>query len=152
MERRLEAAGRRTYTLQTFWQSVKAPRREDMRRRSDRRFAITDHIDPAVGFMAVALMVLSLMDSVFTLTLISNGGRELNPVMDMMLQHSIGLFVSSKMLMTAMAAVVLTATSNLLVFGRFRARSVLGAAVGMYIGLIVYELMLLNQMRLFMQA
>lgn len=152
MERRLEAAGRRTYTLQTFWQCVRAPRRESMRRQGDRPYTVTDRVEPMVGGLAIALMVFSLLDSVFTLTLISNGGKELNPVMDMMLQHSISLFAGSKMFMTALAAIVLSATANVLVFRRFRARSVLAAAVGMYAALIGYELLLLNHMRLFMQA
>jgi len=114
------------------------------RRVGDRRHAITDRVEPAVAFLAIALMVMSLLDSVFTLTIIANGGRELNPVMDAFLRHSVALFTSTKMLMTAIPAVILVATANLLVFGKIRARSLLAAAVGLYIGLMFYELMLLS--------
>ena len=89
-------------------------------------------------------MVMSVLDSVFTLTLIANGGSELNPVMDALLQRSIVLFTSTKMLMTAIPAIILVATANLHVFGLIRARSFLAAAVGLYIGLMCYELLLLS--------
>lgn len=115
------------------------------RRREDRRHAVIDRVEPAVGILAIALMVMSVLDSVFTLTLIANGGRELNPVMDAFLQHSVPLFTATKMFMTAVPAIILVATANLLVFGKIRARSFLAAAVGLYSGLMIYELMLLSQ-------
>jgi len=85
-----------------------------------------------------------VMDSVFTLTLISHGGTEVNPVMNWLLHQSIFAFVAVKMVLTAIPAVMLVATGNLLVFGRIRARSILAGALGMYCGLIVYELGLLS--------
>jgi len=86
----------------------------------------------------------SSQHSVFTLTLIAHGGTEVNPFMNWMLQQSISAFVGVKMLLTAIPAVLLVATGNLKVFGRFRARSILAAALGLYCGLIVYELGLLS--------
>ncbi len=146
MEKRLEAAGRRTYSLVTMWRSIVSPRRVASRRQTDRRYPIIDRVEMPVALLAVALMILSILDSVFTLTLIANGGQELNPVMDAMLQKSVSLFTSTKMALTAIPAIILVATANVLLLGKIRARSFLAAAVGMYAGLIGYELMLLNQM------
>mgnify|MGYP000432593179 FL=1 len=53
-------------------------------------------------------------------------------------------FTAVKMLLTGIPAIVLVAAGNLLVFKRWRARSVLAALVGLYFGLIAYELVLLS--------
>ena len=144
MERRLEMPGRREYSFDTFWHSVRSPRRFNGRRRGDRRYTVMDRVDPGVAILAIALMIMSLLDSVFTLTLIAHGGRELNPFMDVLIQNSVVLFTTTKMLMTAIPAIILVATANLLVFRVIRARSLLAAMVGIYSALMVYHLMLLS--------
>lgn len=113
------------------------------RRKHDRNFPVLDKFDSGVATLAVLLVVLSIMDSVFTLTLISRGGSEVNPFMNMLLGHSLWAFTGFKMLLTAIPAVLLVATGNLLLFNRYRAKSVLAALVGLYVGLVMYELALL---------
>lgn len=141
---RRENEERRRYSLKTLSRCLISPRRFNGRRSSDRRFPVLDKFDSGVGFFAVGLMMLSVMDAIFTLTLIANGGSEVNPIMDWMLQINVVVFVSVKMFLTGIAAVLLVAMNNVLVFKRFRARSILAAAVGLYCGLIVYELGLLS--------
>jgi len=135
---------RRNYTLSTLYQCLMSPRRFNGRRSSDRRFPVLDRFESGLAFLAIGLVILSVMDSVFTLTLISHGGTEVNPFMNWLMQKSIAAFVSVKMLLTAIPAVLLVATGNVLVFGRLRARSILAGALGLYCGLIVYELGLLS--------
>ena len=115
------------------------------RRLIDRRFAVLDKFDSGVVTLAIALVLLSITDSVFTLTLIARGGTEVNPVMNALLQHSVWAFSGFKMFLTATAAIILTATGNLKMFGHCRARSILGVFVGLYLGLIIYEIALLIQ-------
>ncbi len=103
-----------------------------------------DRFDSGMVMLAVVLMLLSITDSVFTLTLISRGGTEVNPFMNALLQHSVWAFTATKMLLTGIPAIVLVAAGNLLLFNRWRARSVLAALVGLYLGLIAYELVLLS--------
>lgn len=141
---RRENGERRNYSLRTLSQCLFSPRRFNGRRASDRRFPVLDRFDGGMAFLAIGLMILSVLDSVFTLTLIANGGSEVNPFMNWLLQHSLIAFVGVKMLLTAIPAIMLVATGNLLVFGRIRARSLLAAALGMYCGLIVYEIGLLS--------
>jgi len=143
VERRTSSE-RRTFRIYSIWKALSAPRRFNGRRSSDRRFAILDRYDSGLCMMAVLLVLLSIADSVFTLTLIARGGSEVNPFMNYMLQQSIGLFMVVKMALTAIPAVVLVASNNLLVFNKIRARSLLAAMVGLYAGLIVYELGLLS--------
>lgn len=143
VERR-EQDERRAYSVRTLSTCLTSPRRFNGRRSADRRFPVMDRFDSGMAFLAIGLMILSIMDSVFTLTLISHGGTEVNPFMNWLLQLSVSAFVGVKMLLTAIPALMLVATGNLLIFGRFRARSVLAAALGMYCGLIIYELGLLS--------
>lgn len=135
---------RRQYSLNTLMLAIRLPRRMHGRRSEDRSYPVLDRFDSGVVTLAIALMILSIMDSVFTLTLISRGGSEVNPVMNYLLHHSLWAFTGFKMLMTAVPAIVLVATSNLMVFNRWRARSILATMVGLYMGLIVYELSLLS--------
>jgi len=143
VERR-SMGGRRTYNMRTLYKCATSPRRFNGRRAEDRRFPVLDRFDGGLAFLAIGLMFLSICDSVFTLTLIANGGSELNPFMNWFLQRSIAEFVGVKMFLTAIPAVLLVATGNVLVFRRFRARSILAGFVGLYCGLIVYELGLLS--------
>ena len=64
--------------------------------------------------------------------------------MNWFLGHSVWAFIIVKMILTGIPAVLLVATGNVLLYKRWRARSILGAMVGMYAGLIVYELALLS--------
>lgn len=115
------------------------------RRREDRRYPLLDRFDSGMLALAVALVGLSILDSTFTLMLLAGGGRELNPLMAHLLEHGVAPFAAAKMALTGIPAVLLVATGNLpVLFGRVRARSVLAALVGLYSGLIVYELGLLS--------
>ena len=143
IERR-QVQDRRAYSMGTLMQCFSAPRRMTGRRTTDRRYPMLDRFDSGVVALAILLMCLSIADSMFTLTLISRGGTEVNPFMNALLQHSVWAFTAVKMLLTAVPATILVATGNLLLFNRWRARSILAALVGLYLGLITYELVLLS--------
>ncbi|MFK7992565.1 MAG: DUF5658 family protein [Granulosicoccus sp.] len=140
---RREGTDRRAYSLNTLKNCVVAPRRMYGRRKGDRRYALLDRFDSGVVMLAVVLMILSILDAVFTLSLITRGGTEANPFMNALLQHSVWAFTGFKMLLTGIPAIMLVATGNLLLFGRYRARSILAALVGLYLGLMTYHVALL---------
>ena len=142
--RRAPGLERRRYSLETLRRSVVAPRRTSARRRTDRRYPVLDAYDGTMLALAVALVGLSVVDATFTLQLLAAGGREVNPFMALLLEYGVAPFIAVKMILTGVPAVLLVATGNLVVFGRFRARSALAALVGLYGGLIVYELGLLS--------
>jgi len=114
------------------------------RRSPDRRFAVLDRVESGVAWLAIALVVMSMLDALFTLTLISRGGSELNPVMNLLLNYHVNAFALAKMSLTAIPAALLVATANVTLFGRVRSRTLLAALTGLYAGLMVYELMLLS--------
>jgi len=138
------SADRRSYSLKTMWICLVDPRRSKGRRKTDRRYPLLDVFDGSSMFLAVALVTLSLLDAFFTLNILARGGSEVNPVMNYMLGHGTAAFVASKMLMTALAIIALVATGNIKLFNRFRVRSIHSALIGLYAGLIVYELILLS--------
>jgi hypothetical protein len=142
VERRTDI-DRREFNIYSMWRALRAPRRFEGRRSSDRRFASLDRFDKGLCAMAIILVLLSITDSIFTLTLISRGGSEVNPFMNHLLQHSVSLFMVVKMLLTAIPALVLVAANNIKLFNKIRARSLLAAMVGLYAGLIFYEIGLL---------
>jgi len=143
IEQRL-GAERRVYSPNTFLQSIVQPRRTYARRGQNRRYPVLDKLDQGALLLGIMLMVLSVMDSIFTLTIIAKGGTEVNPVMNYLLHISVYAFISAKMLMTAIPAILLVATANLKLFNRWRSRSILSTLVGLYAGLIVYELLILS--------
>ena len=143
-ENRRAANERRHYGLQTLKQTLTNPRRVNPRRKPDRVYPIMDRLDSGAVTLAIALMILSIMDSIFTLSILSQGGTEVNPVMNVLLNESILGFTIAKMLLTAIPALLLVATANVVIFKRWRIRSLLAAMVGLYMGLICYELLLLS--------
>jgi len=144
-ERRESAEDRRHYTFNTMKYQVLKPQRFTARRSGERSFPILDRFDSGLFTMAMLLLCLSITDSMFTLTLIANGGSEVNPFMNMLLGYSVWAFAGVKMILTAVPIILLVATCNIKLYGFVRARSILAAAVGMYSGLIVYEVALLSQ-------
>jgi len=140
---RRESQGRRVYSVRTLSSCLFRPRRNTARRRSDRPFPTTDVLDHNVTFLALLLVIFSCTDAAFTLTLIERGGSELNPVMNYFLQQGTSVFLVVKLLLTTIPAVILAASANVVLFNRFRARSALAALVGLYAGVILYELGLL---------
>lgn len=135
---------RRHYGLRTLKQCLTTPRRMHARRGPDRQYPVLDRLDSGAVAMAIALMILSVLDSIFTLTIISHGGSEVNPVMNALLEKNVITFSIVKMILTAAPAVLLVATANIMLFNRVRARSLLATMVGLYAGLICYELLLLS--------
>lgn len=58
------------------------------------------------------ILIFSLVDGLFTLNLIDNGGCEINPIMDFMLGISQSLFIISKMLFTIIGVSLLFVSRN----------------------------------------
>jgi len=143
LQDRRSSEERRRYSLRTLYCCLRAPRRSHGRRSADRRFPLLDTFDSGSVSCVLLLMIFSILDAVFTLSLLARGGSELNPVMNYFLGFGTGYFMSVKMLLTALPALLLISTGNLLLFQRIRVHSLLSALVGGYAGLLIYEVALL---------
>lgn len=93
--------------------------------------------------VAVVILLLSVSDAVLTLTLISHGALEENPMMAPLVQGSVGVFASVKLGLTAIGVVLLLAFARVRAFGRLPVGTFLYMVLTVYAMLVAYELRLL---------
>ena len=115
--------------------------RRRARRREDQGYV--DVYDPLIVGVCLATLTLSCLDAYFTLLLISDGARELNPLMGLLLSHGPGLFINLKIALTAIGLLILILHKNFRIVGRVRVLHLKYALFGFYALLVAYELMLL---------
>ncbi|MDY6828986.1 MAG: DUF5658 family protein, partial [Pseudomonadota bacterium] len=97
-------------------------------------------------YMAVAAVVLlcTALDATFTLHLLERGAVELNGLMAFWIFTNPDQFVYFKISLTALALVFLIVHKNFVIFGRLPIRWILFGTAAGYLGLIGYEVVLLN--------
>ena len=114
-------------------------------RRDDEESTFVDLYDPALLGLAVGIMILSILDAAFTLTLLQAGViEEGNPFMRWLIEHDTQIFVNLKIVLTGAAVVFLVLCSNALIAGRIRGRKLLYGVIGLYLLVILYEVVLLR--------
>ena len=85
--------------------------------------------------LPLLLVVLSVLDALFTMICIQRGGSELNPFMRLALSYGPETFLTAKMILTVIPAIVLASLS------RFRAANYgLYAVNFVYIGILFIHL------------
>lgn len=82
------------------------------RRRADRTNLYVDRFPPALRWVCVGLLVLSGVDAFLTLSLLDRGGEELNPLMRLLLNIDVGIFLYTKLGLTALGLAVLLVHSH----------------------------------------
>ena len=93
-----------------------------------------------IGF---GVLLMSCMDAMFTLRLLSLGGQELNLAMKVLIESDTLSFLITKYLLTAFGVVLLIALSGVRLAGILSARRVLQGVFVMYGCLMIYEVFLL---------
>lgn len=134
---------RRSLSLRTFFQGSLTPRRRDNRRGHEFE-GLLDWHEPHLMFLAVMILLLSITDAFLTLTLISVGAEEANPVMAYLLMRTPTLFATVKMALTGAGIVVLVALSRATVFRVIRISNIIHWCMIGYVLLIAYEAWLLS--------
>ena len=134
---------RRRLSLRTFLQGSLTPRRRDGRRDGEHEHLIDWH-EPDLLFLALAILLLSVTDAFFTLTLMTRGAEEANPVLAFILQRYPGYFAALKMVLTGGGVLVLVAMARARVFRIVRVRTVLQCVLAGYVVLVGYEFWMLN--------
>ena len=117
-------------------------RRREVRRQGHNYYL--DWYDPALVFTALAVLFMSAMDAMFTLTLLNKGAYEANYFMAQLLEVSIDAFVWSKVAITVAGVMFLLMHANFQVLGITSGKRMLQFMVPVYGLLIVYELVLLG--------
>ena len=122
-------------------------RRRVIRRQEDRKTHY--YVDRYDGWSIVVLLLvllLSIADAYLTLRLVAAGAREMNPVMDFFLRAGVTPFLVAKYCLTGFGALFLIVHKEYPFFkGRVRGFYLLVAVLGLYMLLMVWELILLSR-------
>ena len=114
-------------------------RRAEDRLREDLRL---DWYEPHLLAVALAIVILCLADAHNTLLLLEAGARELNLLMDHLIQEDVRRFVALKVAVTALSVLVLVAYHQVALWDRLRVQHALYAVMGGYAALVAYEVFL----------
>ncbi len=134
---------RRRLTFRTLLRSGVTPRRRNGRRRGDSD-GIVDWHEPDLLFLALTILLLSITDAFFTVTLLANGATEINPLLAYVFQHFPGFFPIFKMTLTGVGVVVLVAMARARVFRIVRVKTILQFILAGYVAVIAYEVWMMN--------
>jgi len=134
---------RRRLTFWTFLRSGFTPRRRCSRREGEGDNLVDWH-EPHLLFLALTIVLLSVTDAFFTLTLLTNGAEEVNPVLAYVLRHFPKSFAVLKITLTGGGVLVLVAMARARVFKIVRVRTILQCVLAGYMALIAYQLWLMR--------
>jgi hypothetical protein len=143
VERRRRGPDRRRLTLRSFLQGGVTPRRRGGRRADEQHLPIDWH-EPYLLFLALMILLLSVVDAFLTITLIMGGAKEANPLLAFVLDERPELFAALKMSLTGSGVLVLVAVARARLFRILRVGLVLQGLFVAYVALIAYEWWLLR--------
>jgi hypothetical protein len=144
-DRRVNKTDRRALTLRTLIASGFAPRRRTGRRSGDQDLLVDFH-DPRLLVPVIAMLLLSIADAFFTVTLMTDGAEETNPLLAFVLNEHPRLFAAVKMALTGLGALTLVVLARARVFKLVRVSAFLYALVAAYVVLVAYEAWLFSLM------
>jgi hypothetical protein len=131
---------RRTHVLFTDWRYAWSGRRTATRRDDENAEMGTDVYEPQLFVIAIAILLLSAADALFTLTLLGSGHAwEANPLMRVLIQHDVQMFVNLKLVMTAGGLLFMVACADMQLLRVVRVRYVMLGLLFAYSCLGAYE-------------
>ncbi len=130
--------------LSALWHISFARRGLGPRLDTDRHPVMTDWFQPQWLATAMIILILSSVDAVLTLELISRGAIEINPLMEPLVRGSGHGFAIWKLGLTSMGVVMLTMVVRRRIIGRFAVGGLLYVVLSGYLVLVGYELSLLR--------
>jgi hypothetical protein len=139
-ERRAEPDRRAQST--SPWGAFPPAGRRMRNRRADEhgRPYFVDRFSATTLTFILMLLIASLLDGILTIRLIEAGGREVNPVMNRLLDHGVLPFLLGKYLLTVVGLPVLLIFKNYYLFGtRVRVGYLIPSIVALYAVLIAYQ-------------
>jgi len=138
--RRLLADRRRRPTPMFSRYTFSGGRRRASRRAEDSRAIYVDRLGQGISLALVGIFFFHCLDAMFTLAHLARGGRELNPLMDALIQVGPSVFVSAKLAIAGIGLLFLGIHKN---FPLVR-QGIAGLFV-LYAGVIGYHFLLFWQ-------
>jgi hypothetical protein len=118
------------------------------RRRGGRRVGegpvLVDWHEPHLLFLSLAILLLSVTDAFLTLTLLTHGADEANPLLAFLLMGFPKVFAVVKMTLTGVGVIVLVALARAKIFRIIKVSAIMHWCVAAYVALIGYEWWLLH--------
>ena len=142
---RRNASDRRKRILYSLFYGSFNPRRRSPRRTDARSLRDLDWHHPQWLAVAMVIVLLSCVDAALTLSLMSHGAYEVNPVMAPIVGGSPLVFTLIKVGLTAGGVVLLTLAARMRAFGKIPVSLLLYAVLIGYGTLVIYELKLLEE-------
>ena len=147
IQERRASHDRRRSVLHALWHGNFARRRHAPRRHTERHFAVTDWFHAQWLVVGISILLLCAADALLTLTLISHGAMEINPLMAPLVKGSGHSFGYWKFGLTAMGVLVLTLLARVRYWGK-TVGTILYVVLGGYAVLVAYEVFLLRNIPL----
>jgi Domain of unknown function (DUF5658) len=139
-ERRDRADRRRRVWWSVCYGSFNPRRRSPPRRLDDSRFHSLDWHSAHLLAVAIAILLLSVVDAFLTLALLQGGADEVNPIMAVLIYRSVGMFAALKMAMTSAGIVLMVFLARYRFMRLVRVEWVLYGVLIAYASLISYEI------------
>ena len=137
---------RENHRLAAF-QSWFRKRRKTPRRNADENVSrYVDVHETWLMLLCLYIISLSTLDAFFTLNLLQNGSKELNPFMDYLIRQDHQLFLCVKYFISAISLVTLVMLKNFKLFGYISGYHILFGYAAAYSLLISYELSMLTRL------
>lgn len=130
---------RRSLSSTTHYHHLIGGNRRNGCRRSKQHNYYVDWHTPAHFAVVSGIMLLCVLDAFMTTLILSAGGKEINLLMDWVIQKDIRLFVQVKFALTGLGLILLTRYIHFRVFNLFKVSDFMLAAFIGYSALIVYE-------------
>jgi hypothetical protein len=144
-DRRDLADRRRRVWWSVFYGSFKPRRRSPPRRLDDSRFHSLDWHAAHLLAVAMGILLLSVADALMTVTLLSGGAIEINPVMAAVIYKSAAWFAGLKMALTGTGVMIMVHLARYRFMRVVRVEVVLYGVLAAYVGLLGYEFSMLRE-------
>jgi hypothetical protein len=129
-----------------FYGSIRPRRRRAGRRTDDGRFQPTDWHGAHLWAVSLSILILSVVDAFLTLTLMSGGAVELNPVMAALMGHDIGVFAVLKIAMTGSSVMLMVFLARYRFMRVIRVELLLYGVLLTYLFLVGHEMAMLGML------
>lgn len=140
---RRQQSERRCY----FWRSIAygicCGRRWGSRRQDASRMQYVDLYGLPLFISSLGIFILCCFDALFTLELLRSGAKEINPLMELLLNEDVRLFLKVKLIFTAIGLAFLILHKNFTLL-KLPVESVIHACFAAYLCLVGYQLTLLS--------
>src|ERR1700677_985054 len=145
-ERRSRPDRRQSIWWSFLYGSVRPRRRRVGRRTDDGRFQPTDWHAAHLWAVSVGILTLSIVDAFLTVTLMSGGAVEVNPVMAAVMGHDIGVFAILKIAMTGLCVMLMVFLARYRFMRVVRVEVLLYGVLLTYLLLVGHELSMLRRL------